>query len=269
MTKNTLHIIGGEKGGIGKTTFGIALVEFYRYAELTYEVIDVDRSNPVVGLTYAPQTHGLKADSYDRANQLPSELGNDRILFSNKGEEFYIADRIYESVLKQDVILVLPSQIHSLVCDWLNVNGWQSWEEVEIVHWFLHDGSAESSQLLARSVADLAGMKHVLVKNQNFRTKDFWDNFTSETAVSSSISLPQLQLPAEELTMLRQQYVPLSEANDKVRVLSKNRLKKYLDAAFEQIGSIEIDKVKLFDKQKPKTKAQPKGEAKVGEAVPA
>jgi hypothetical protein len=264
MTKNTLHIIGGEKGGIGKTTFGIALVEFYRRAELSYEIIDVDRSNPVVGLTYAPETHGRKADSYNESNILPSELGGDRILFSNKGEEFYIADRIYESVLKQDVILVLPSQIHSLVCDWLNINGWQSWKEVEIVHWFLHDGSAESSNLLARSVVDLAGMNHVLVKNQNFRTKDFWDKFTSETAVSSSISLPQLQLPAEELTMLRQQYIPLSEANDKVRILSKNRLKKYLDAAFEQIGSIEIDKAKIFDR--PKAKSRQKG---VSESVPA
>lgn len=85
-----------------------------------------ERTNPVVGLTYAPDEHRdtPPGNDYDRAHFLPSEQGSNRIYFSSKGEEFFIADRIYERALESDVVLVLPSQIHGQVCEW--AIGWES-----------------------------------------------------------------------------------------------------------------------------------------------
>jgi hypothetical protein len=246
-TPHTIHIIGGEKGGIGKTTFAIALVEYYLKLNLLQATIDVDRTNPVVGLTYAPDLHRdtPPGNDYDRAHFLPSEQGSNRIYFSSKGEEFFIADRIYERALESDVVLVLPSQIHGQVCEWIKVNGLIQSEDVKMVVWFLTDGSSESLSLLRGSLADLAGIPHILVKNQHFRTDTFWHNFDRVYAqdiagVTDLIDLPQLRLPSAELLSLRNEHIPLSQVGDRVGILSRNRLKTYLELVFA-----EIEKTKM------------------------
>ena len=57
--KNWLQTITGEKGAVGKTTFGSGFVEYYCHKDLPHTLIDVDETNPVTGLTYAPEQHRL------------------------------------------------------------------------------------------------------------------------------------------------------------------------------------------------------------------
>jgi hypothetical protein len=249
--KNRIHTITGEKGGVGKTTFGSGFVEYYCHKELAHTLIDVDETNPVTGLTYAPEQHRLDlpvGGDYDDADLTEEEKkrgakNGGRIIFSDREEEFFIADKIYEAALTQDVILVLPSQIQPKYVRWITTNDLaNSNSDVEIVNWFLCDGSAESLSMLKSSMTDLKGIKHILVKNLHFGSAASWKKFDStytshlgDLVPEAVISLPKLCLPSKEIEMLRSEYVPLKDGIERVATLSKRRLRKFLDDTFAAI----------------------------------
>ena len=251
VKKNRINTITGEKGGVGKTTFGSGFVEYYSHKNLLHTLIDVDETNPVTGLTYASEQHKLDlpvGGDYDDADLTEAEKKQGvkqggRIIFSDREEEFFIADKIYESALKQDVILVLPSQIQTKYVRWITTNDLANYNsDVEIVNWFLCDGSAESLLMLKSSMTDLAGIKHILVKNLHFGSAASWKKFDSTYAShlgdlvpDAVISLPKLCLPSKEIEMLRSEYIPLKDGIERVATLSKRRLRKFLDDTFAAI----------------------------------
>jgi hypothetical protein len=114
--------------------------------------------------------------------------------------------------------------------------------DVEIVNWFLCDGSAESLSMLKSSMTDLKGIKHILVKNLHFGSAASWKKFDStytshlgDLVPEAVISLPKLCLPSKEIEMLRSEYVPLKDGIERVATLSKRRLRKFLDDTFAAI----------------------------------
>jgi hypothetical protein len=49
-----IHLIDGEKGGVGKSLFCRVLIEYFQQQKLPFLLVDADRTNPDVGLIYEP-----------------------------------------------------------------------------------------------------------------------------------------------------------------------------------------------------------------------
>jgi MinD superfamily P-loop ATPase len=50
-----IHLIDGEKGGVGKSFFARALVYYLNLKKLSFHLVDSDRSNPDVASRYPDQ----------------------------------------------------------------------------------------------------------------------------------------------------------------------------------------------------------------------
>ncbi len=97
-----IHLIDGEKGGVGKSLFARVLIQYFLDKNFPFFAVDTDRSNPDVSRIY---------ESVCR-----------EALFSEDEKKFYEADRIFELAFEKSVIVNLPAQVYPLVTKWMGRN---------------------------------------------------------------------------------------------------------------------------------------------------
>ncbi len=121
-----LHMVTGEKGGVGKSLFSMTLLEYCRAAGIAYRFFDADRTSPDVGAVYGERpdlvvkTSGKKEyralteeDFAPKIEEEPLETDNRPLYFSEEIEERFLADRLVEYAEKELVIVNLPAQVRA------------------------------------------------------------------------------------------------------------------------------------------------------------
>ena len=88
----TIHLIDGEKGGVGKSFVTRAMIQYCLDRSLPFVAVETDRSNPDVA--------GVYKDICKYAVLSEDEKQADK------------ADRIFEYAVDKPVIVSLPSQVH-------------------------------------------------------------------------------------------------------------------------------------------------------------
>lgn len=224
-----IHLIDGEKGGVGKSFFAKTLVEYFLEAEIPYTLIDADRTNPDVYRLYSEGAH--------------------QIIFSDLEEKFHQTDIIFESALEKPVIVSLPAQIANLLQGWLersNILETGAENGIEICRWFVSNGSYDSIQLFKKSM-DYYGDKisNVLVKNLGLTSN--WDFLAENVDFMNLCGKYRQTLKIIELAKcnykerydLEELQMTLSEAlsSDKFKILPKQRLLNFKRASFQEIAS--------------------------------
>jgi hypothetical protein len=151
---STVHLVGGEKGGVGKSVVARLLAQSF-----------IDRGVPFAALD-ADQSHGALVRSYgDYAQAVDLE-------------RLESADQIMDRALGADrrVLVDLPAQSHRLLRRWIDateVLAFAREMEVRVVLWHVTDGGFDSVAHLERLVTDFADtVDYVVVKNHG-RSKDF------------------------------------------------------------------------------------------------
>ncbi len=157
-----LHLVGGEKGGVGKTLHCQLLVNYCQVKRIPHLLIDADRSNPDVAESYPDST----------------VAGLEQISFSEAERKQYDADHIFLQAMTVPVIVNLPAQSDHLVDDWLERNHIlepSDKHHVKVFKWFLSNGGLDSLRLLRQSL-DRYGdrLQHILVRNLAFCNLDEW-----------------------------------------------------------------------------------------------
>ncbi|MGB5593342.1 MAG: hypothetical protein WBM62_04815, partial [Crocosphaera sp.] len=119
--KGSIHLVDGEKGGIGKSTFSRTFIEFLqdelKLNNNEMEIIDADKDQPLVGRTYAPH-HYLKENNGNTAINGASTL-NDMakqiamIYFTDNERISSQTDVILELAATKAVIVNLPAAVFS------------------------------------------------------------------------------------------------------------------------------------------------------------
>jgi len=151
-----IHLVGGEKGGVGKSTVARLLAQEF-----------VDRDLPFVALD-GDQSHGDLLRFYaDFAQRLDIQ-------------ESASADRVVLSAIdaNRKVLVDLPAQSAGALKRWIDDNGVLELAQelnIPIVIWHVMDDSRNSADLLERFVNDYAqsdGVSFVVVKNRG-RGSDF------------------------------------------------------------------------------------------------
>lgn len=151
---STVHLIGGEKGGVGKSVVARLLTQLFIDRGLRFAALDADVS------------HGALLRYYGDFAR-PVDLG-----------QLESADQILDRALGADrqVVVDLPAQSHRALQRWNETTEVLSYAremDVRLVLWHVTDGGFDSVSHLDRLLSELGGsVSYIVVKNEG-RSKDF------------------------------------------------------------------------------------------------
>ncbi|WP_276667115.1 mobilization protein MobD [Thalassolituus oleivorans] len=172
---STIHFVGGEKGGVGKSVVSRLLSQYCLDNKMMYAGLDADQSHSTLSRFYPEYTQAIDLDHFESA------------------------DRIMELAIEQDVQVVvdLPAQSERFLNRWMEENGVaEMCEEMNVrcVYWYIIDDGMDSAGLLKGFLQRHGGsMPCAVVKNMG-RGLDFGP---------ADQSIAQVQLPpGSELNIL-------------------------------------------------------------------
>ncbi len=155
LTQSKIHLIGGEKGGVGKSMVARLLAQYFIDHEMPFVGFDTDRSHGALLRYYAGYASPVLADSYEAL------------------------DAIVESAAEQPgrrVLVDLAAQTHAPLVQWMADSGVLDLADVNgmtVYYWHVMDPGRDSVDLLARLLDQFgARLRYVLVRNQ-LRGDDF------------------------------------------------------------------------------------------------
>jgi hypothetical protein len=231
-TPTKIHLIDGEKGGVGKSLFARTLMQYVVDKQMKITLVDADRTNADVSEVYP--------------------AGAITASFSEDEKKSYAADEIFNLALTQSVVVNLPAQVYLLVNEWISRNdvlevGAQY--DVRLVKWFVCTGAYDSVKLFMESLDKFENtITHVLVKN--YAMCDEWDRVLEKPELKSAIAkykVKQVVFPKlsyRERDILLEEKLTFSAAKNytkKLGVLGIQRVHSFLKQAHG-----ELDKVGLL-----------------------
>lgn len=150
-----IHLIGGEKGGVGKSMMARLLAQYFIDHQWPFIGFDTDRSHSTFSRFYADFAAPVVVDRYEAL------------------------DRIVESAVEEPgrrVLVDLAAQTHAPLVKWMEDSGVLDVADlsgIALHYWHVMDAGRDSVDLLQR-VLDQFGqrVRYVLVQNQ-LRGSDF------------------------------------------------------------------------------------------------
>src|SRR3982751_3627593 len=151
---STIHFIGGEKGGVGKSVVARLVAQYCIDKGLPFVAVDADGSHGALLRFYADYTRPVDLTNFESADQI----------FSLATDE------------NRRVVVDLPAQSDRLLGAWLDEGGileLAAESGVGIVFWHVIDDGKDSLTTLDRSLTRYGhGVRYCVVKNLG-RGKDF------------------------------------------------------------------------------------------------
>jgi hypothetical protein len=233
-----IHLIDGEKGGIGKSMFARCLAHYFAVEAIEYKLIDTDPNNPDVAEVYEGITE-INFKASDEATAMNSPQAAQ-------------VDLIFEMAYEQEVLVNLPANVHASVAYWILDNDLLEGElikeaNIKIYKWFFSNGSYNSVNLFLSSLDTYSGkLPHIFVRNYGLNSD--WSNVEKREDFKKAENKYQFQiidfpgLRATERDYLEENRIPFSVALEakNLPILSKQRLTKFLRHTMEQINQTEI-----------------------------
>jgi hypothetical protein len=150
-----IHLIGGEKGGVGKSMVSRLLAQYFIDNELPFVGFDTDRSHGSLLRFYADYASPALVDSYEALDQVIESA------VENPGRR---------------VLVDLAAQTHDPLVKWMDESGVLDMADlsgIALNYWHVMDAGRDSVDLLGR-LLDRFGQRlhYVLVLNQ-LRGDDF------------------------------------------------------------------------------------------------
>ena len=150
-----IHLIGGEKGGVGKSMVSRLMAQYFIDHQIPFVGFDTDRSHGSLMRFYADYASPVLVDRYEAL------------------------DKIIEDAVEQPgsrVLVDLAAQTHEPLVKWMDESGVLDMADlsgITLNYWHVMDSGRDSVDLLAR-LLDRFGQRlhYVLVRNQ-LRGDDF------------------------------------------------------------------------------------------------
>ncbi len=154
MTTN-IHLIGGEKGGVGKSLVARIVAQYMIDKEIPFLGFDTDRSHGALMRFYAGHASAVLVDNYEAL------------------------DAIVEAAVDQPgrrILVDLAAQTHDPLVKWMDDAGVVNLSDelgLSLYYWHVMDSGKDSVDLLKKLLDRFGtGLKYVLVRNQ-VRGNDF------------------------------------------------------------------------------------------------
>jgi hypothetical protein len=179
-----LHMIGGTKGGIGKSTFCRVL---YQYC--------LDKTIPVAGFegdTRTPDFAGFYKEIEESDNIVRFSEDEAQVLEPNA-----LVNKILED--KVNVVVNLPASVDIALKLWLDSSHILSIakdQNIQLVKWFIVTGEYDSTQSLRTSLNTFGQtIPHVVVKNQKYSDWSFFDQDKEIQALIAACNCKTITFP--------------------------------------------------------------------------
>lgn len=230
----TIHLIDGEKGGVGKSFVARTMVQYCLDRNFPFVPVETDRSNPDVSRAYK--------DICQYAVLSEDEKQADK------------ADRIFEMAMDKPVIVSLPSQVHRAMKAWIDRNQlFQLGKECDVsfCKWFVCNGEYDVVQLFLASLNCYKDqMTHILVRN--FGLCDDWSAIEADSSVQKLIKKYKVKvidfpkLGNSEKYIINQNQLNFDEARNskEFKILARQRVVNFLKAAY-----VAFDSTGLWENQ--------------------
>ncbi|ROZ74439.1 mobilization protein [Ramlibacter sp. WS9] len=230
LSSTKIHLIGGEKGGVGKSMVSRLLAQYFIDHDLPFIGFDTDRSHGALLRFYADYASPVLIDRYEAL------------------------DEIVETAVEQlgrRVLVDLAAQTDAPLVKWMDDSGvldMQTGGFFTLTYWHVMDAGRDSVDLLAR-LLDRFGTRvnYVLVRNQ-LRGDDFSQLEKSghlERALTMGakvISLKHLQdtvvqkIDAHNSSFWAAQNAPRADGPG-LSLMERQRLKMWINHAYGELAA--------------------------------
>ncbi len=235
---NYIHLIGGEKGGVGKTFVSRSLCQYLNTKDRNFTLVEADSQVNDVGRIYqslAQDTHTITlSDNPDLATE---------------------PDVIFNVATDAEVVVNLPSNTLDALNRWMakvslldfmrNFYGGN-----RIVKWFVSDGCYESVRQLHSSIEEFDyGIPHIVVLNEGRLNGANFDYLSNDSLYQDVKNAPnflgEMYLPALESAVqfyVDRNELTLEDAQEKIQdeqgILATQRVKTFLDGLTQAFDGI-------------------------------
>jgi len=233
MTMNKIHLIGGEKGGVGKSVVARVVAQYLIDKNIPFLGFDTDRSHGSLMRFYADFASPVVVDSYESLDMIVEAAAE----FSDKC-----------------VLVDLAAQTHEPLVKWMDDSGvLETAEElgVSFCYWHVMDNGKDSVDLLKKLLDRFgARLNYVIVLNQlRGETFDmFNESGERERALALNarvITLKRLHEPV--INKIDAGSTSFWAAKNRsatdlkgLGLLERQRVKLWLRSAYEQIDTLGI-----------------------------
>ena len=228
---NEIHLIGGEKGGVGKSVVARVVAQYLIDKHIPFLGFDTDRSHGSLGRFYADYAAPVVVDNYESL------------------------DAMVEAAVAQPdkrVLVDLAAQSHEPLVKWMD-DSWvlEAEEELQVsfCYWHVMDAGRDSVDLL-KKLLDRFGVRlnYVLVLNQ-LRGDDFTIfNASSERDRALALYAQIILLKRLSETVMNRIdaaslsfWAALNRSGPEVKglgLLERQRVKQWLRHAYEQLDLV-------------------------------
>lgn len=229
-TQSKIHLIGGEKGGVGKSLTARLIAQYFIDQKVPFVGIDTDRSHGALLRYYAGYALPVVVDSYEAM------------------------DTIVESAAEEPgrrVLVDLAAQTHGPLVKWMEDSGVLDLavdSGISVYYWHVMDAGRDSVDLLSRLLDQFGSrLNYILVRNQ-LRGDDFnqLDNSGEQVrAVNYGAKVITLKRLHEAVA----QKIDASNASfwsaknnsaSGLGMMERQRLKIWLNHAMSEIAAVEV-----------------------------
>jgi CobQ/CobB/MinD/ParA nucleotide binding domain len=180
---STIHFVGGEKGGVGKSVVARLLAQYFIDRGMAFAAVDADGSHGALLRHYAEYTRPIDLHRFESADEILT-LATD-------------ADR--------RVLVDLPAQSERILTSWITEAGvldLAGESGVKVVFWHVMDDGKDALITLGRLLDGYqSAVQYCIVKNLG-RGKDFSlldrspERMTAQALGATVIELPELHAAA-------------------------------------------------------------------------
>lgn len=230
---SNVHLIGGEKGGVGKSMVARLLAQYFIDHQIPFVGFDTDRSHGALMRFYADFASPALVDRYEAL------------------------DRIVETAVEQPgrrVLVDLAAQTHEPLVRWMDESGVLDMADlsgIALFNWHVMDSGRDSVDLLEK-LLDRFGQRtrYVIVKN-HLRGDDFGQFEKSglldraQALGALVIDLKRLHEPVVQKIDARnasfwaaKNSAPVAEGGVGLGLMERQRLKLWLNHAYGELAKI-------------------------------
>jgi len=229
----TIHLVGGEKGGVGKSVVARLLAQYMIDHKIPFIGFDTDRSHGSLLRFYNGFASPTVIDNYESLDAIIETASTQP---------------------EQRILVDLAAQTHFPLAQWIEESGVLELAEelgISICYWNVMDSGKDCVDLL-RKLLDQFGsrLNYVLVQNQlrddNFNILEF--SGVKDRALDLNAKVVTLKrLHAPVMTKIDSNSYSFWAAQNKdadslnaLGLLERQRVKIWLNQAYKEIDSVEI-----------------------------
>lgn len=230
---SSLHLIGGEKGGVGKSFTARLLAQYFVDKDLPFIGFDSDQSHGTFSRFYSEFTSPLNTSSFDSLDTIVE---------------------VVEQSPEQNIIVDLAAQTFANLVKWLDeseILTIMGELGVSVYVWHVMDDGADSLNLLGKTLQQFgdAPVQLVVVENQG-RGEDFDMVERSETFASAkahnahTVVLSRLQTSlVRKIDFSNASFWAAANNNDLMSTVERHRVRAWLNKHYLQIDTILLEEL--------------------------